>query len=663
MSSDVELRQRRPTKTQASQNGSNNSKSSVDRPNPKRRKSKPSQLAETIRRQVLKLENIIVAPAQILLRLMSEITSVPGAYTSVTILLLYNIFCTVQPAIDAYLNKSILDSIVSSSGDPHHIDDVFYFVSIKVAFDVFDSLAHHRVMKVKQAFSHQASMHLRLRSMKHAAELDLQTLESPQIERGLSMAHTDLQWRPIYLMQSWISLIADALSVFSLLVFLIDLDWTIPVIGMLSHLPESYSDYIKSHKSAEETLRDDEEYLMGSYYCDILTEPHVNKEIKLFGLIDHFLDRFKVINRTIEERRIAEQKGDREPILHGLQLAGDAWAYFVFAKHAVSGRISIGEIALYTTALDRVTRISRTIAAQLSETRETTERMTAFFKFLDTESSIKSPVNGRKLAINEEGLEIEFRNVTFTYPDQIKPAINNLSFKMERSQSIVLVGSNGAGKTTIVKLITRLYDPQEGQIFVNGYDIREYDLKDLHSHIGVIFQDFVRYEGMIKENIGVGDIDRIDNVEAIQSAAEQSGASKVIEKLENGIDTELGVRYIVSNGQETKRKNNLSGGQWQKIALARAFMRSHARLLILDEPTAALDPQAEYEVYHHFNTLKAGKSALYISHRFSSVRFADKILVVENGKLVEEGSHHALMAKKGRYAELFTYQSQSYIIP
>ena len=250
-----------------------------------------------------------------------------------------------------------------------------------------------------------------------------------------------------------------------------------------------------------------------------------------------------------------------------------------------------------------------------------------------------------------QGLAIEFRDVSFTYAGKEQPALKHVSFTIQPGETMALVGSNGAGKTTLVKLLSRLYDPDEGEILIGGYNIKEYDLKELREHIGVIFQDFVRYQMTAHENIGIGRVARIEDRAQVTEAAKKSGAGSITEQLAGGYDAMLG-RWF-EKGVE------LSGGQWQKLALARAFMRD-APILILDEPTSALDAQAEYEVFTRFRTLSERKTTLFISHRFSTARLADRILVLERGVIRESGSHSELMDLGGRYAELFNLQARAY---
>jgi ATP-binding cassette, subfamily B, bacterial len=246
---------------------------------------------------------------------------------------------------------------------------------------------------------------------------------------------------------------------------------------------------------------------------------------------------------------------------------------------------------------------------------------------------------------------IEFRDVTYTYEGKDEPALDHVNFKIDKGETVAIVGHNGAGKTTLVKLLARLYDPQEGQVLIDGRDVREYDPDELRNEFGVLFQDYVSYQFSARENIGIGRLERLDDAPAIAQAAIKSGASSVIEGLPQGYDTVLGKWF--DGGV------NLSGGEWQKVALGRAFMRE-AQILILDEPSAALDAKAEYELFSRLQELAHGRTAIFISHRFSTVRRADRILVFEHGKLIESGTHEELLALGGRYAELFNLQAASY---
>lgn len=389
-----------------------------------------------------------------------------------------------------------------------------------------------------------------------------------------------------------------------------------------------------------------------SYYLDLLTKDTYNKEIKLFGLGDHFIvrwneiaDRFYRENRALVTRRY---------------LMGFAWGslstvvtsgtYLYVAIGTIAGRLTLGDLTFYTQAVGSVQSSLSGILSGLSDMYENSLYLTNLYSFLDYEPTIRNRENAVPLRRPlQQG--IEFRNVTFTYPAKAEPALRNVSFTIHPDEAVALVGQNGAGKTTIVKLLTRMYDPQEGYILLDGRDIREYDLQSLYAAIGVIFQDYVTYYFSARDNIGVGKLAEMENLEMVEASATKSGADGVIQKLPKGYDTTLG-RWFDEGYQ-------LSGGEWQKVALARAFMRD-AEILVLDEPTASLDARAEYEIFARMKELTEGKMAVFISHRFSTARLADRIFVLEDGALTEVGSHRELLDLGGTYAELFNLQAAAY---
>ncbi|OZJ05809.1 hypothetical protein BZG36_00874 [Bifiguratus adelaidae] len=573
-------------------------------------------------------------------RLLSHIIEVKGAYYALASLFTINVVRGVEPVMNSYLTKCVLDSVITAAKDPSRANELFEYLIVRVFFDLITTIAEDQLERVTNEFTVDVSQHFRIMAMKHTAQLDLAALESPETTKRLNDAQAAVEWAPLELVTDLLRFLQFSISAVSLLWFLMGLDWYIPLLACLVVLPDALSRIFSSRRQTRRRPRFDDDRLKAQYYSRLLINPEANKEIKLFGLIDYFVDAFTVVSNRSSARLHEEAKVRRrlDAVIHSINVSGQTFIYYLFAQKAINGHISIGDVSMYTSSTQRLGQLLRQIARQVASSNEVAANIKLFFDFLDTKPSIASPVHGRKLDLEDtRGIEIEFRSVTFTYPDRDKPAIRNVSFTIGKSESVVVVGTNGAGKTTLVKLLTRLYDPQEGDILVNGHNIKEYDLEDLRSHISVIFQDFVRYQGTVQENIGVGNIDHITDDDAIRHAAAQSGALEVTQNLDKAFGTVLG---------HQKSGTDLSGGQWQKIALARAFLRENARLMVLDEPTSALDPQAEYEVFVKFNVLKAGKTALFISHRFSSVRFADKILVIEHGELLEEGSHQTLMARQ-----------------
>jgi ATP-binding cassette subfamily B protein len=325
-------------------------------------------------------------------------------------------------------------------------------------------------------------------------------------------------------------------------------------------------------------------------------------------------------------------------------------AYVLIIFQTINGVITVGSLTFLAGAFRRMQQGLQTILSRFSTIGENALYLQDLFDFFAIRPTIAD--NAGAIPFPEEIKSgWEFQNVSFAYPNSDKLAIRNLSFKLPVGKKVALVGENGAGKTTLVKLLARLYEPSEGRILLDGRDLREYELHSLRDNVGVIFQDFFRYQLTVRENIAIGRIEEGDNQGRIEDSAEKSLARDVVTELEHGYDQLLGRRFAGAV--------DLSGGQWQKIALARAYMRD-AQLLILDEPTSALDARAEYEVFQRFTALMAGKTAVLISHRFSTVRMADHILFLEYGGLVEEGSHEELIDLGGRYAELFELQAEGY---
>jgi ATP-binding cassette subfamily B protein len=337
-------------------------------------------------------------------------------------------------------------------------------------------------------------------------------------------------------------------------------------------------------------------------------------------------------------------------LLSGIGTAGYYSAYVFAVWRTVAGVFSFGTLTLLANAIREASFNLQQTFSTLSTIADQALFLTDLFAFFQMRPTIESKPNA--LPAPRPILRgFEFRNVSFRYPDSSRLVLNNLNFYLRPGERVALIGENGEGKTTIVKLLTRLYDPVEGQVLLDGVDLREYDLEDLYREIGVIFQDYMRYDMTARENIAVGKIAEIDNLPMLQHSAQKSLADSVVGKLPSGFDQMLGRRF--DGGVD------LSGGEWQKVALARAYLRD-AQVLILDEPTSALDARSEYEVFQRFAELTTGKMALFISHRFSTVRMADRIVVLDNGSIAEEGDHDALTQLGGRYAEMFELQAASY---
>jgi ATP-binding cassette subfamily B protein len=376
------------------------------------------------------------------------------------------------------------------------------------------------------------------------------------------------------------------------------------------------------------------------------------KEVKIFGLNGFLMARYEALATSFfkANRKIAMRRAGWGSLLTAIGTSAYYVAYAYIVWRTLHGEFSIGDLTFLAGSFRRLRNLLESFLSGFSTVAGQALYLDDLFSFFEIEPEIRSPPNPRPFP-NPIREGFTFEDVGFRYPGAEHWAVRHLSFTLRAGEVLALVGENGAGKTTLVKLVTRLYDPDEGRILLDGHDLREYDLFELRANIGVIFQDFVRFHLTAAENIAVGRIEARDDRERVVHAAEQSGADALIRKLPGGYDQIIGKRW--------KTGTDLSGGEWQKIAIARAYMRD-AQVLVLDEPTAALDARAEYEVFKRFKELSAGKMALLISHRFSSVRMADRIVVLGEGLLEAIGTHAELLAQGGRYKELFELQAAGY---
>jgi ATP-binding cassette subfamily B protein len=493
--------------------------------------------------------------------------------------------------------------------------------------------------------------HVSVRVMEHAASLDLMAYEDPTFYDRLERARVQATDR-LYMIQAIGRLIQQVITTITLSVsIMVFSPWLLLllVVGVIpAFVGETHFAFLGYAKNFRQTpIRRQLDYLriLGG-------SKEAAKELKLFGLKDFLTTRFKGLSNQVYEEDIAlaRRKVVAGGVLSAIGTAGYYTAYVFAVWRTVTGVFSFGTLSLLANAIREASSNLQQTFSTLSTIADQALFLTDLIAFFDMRPTIRSQTNALS-APRPIRLGFEFRNVSFRYPGGSRLVLDGLNFHLRPGERIALIGENGEGKTTIVKLLTRLYDPAEGQVLLDGVDLREYDLEDLYREIGVIFQDFMRYEMTARENIAVGRIEQIDDLQLLQQSAQKSMADEVVGKLRSGYEQMLGRRF--DGGVD------LSGGEWQKIALARAYLRD-AQVLILDEPTSALDARSEYEVFQRFAELTAGKMALFISHRFSTVRMADRIVVLENGRIAEEGSHDALTHLGGRYAEMFELQAASY---
>jgi ATP-binding cassette subfamily B protein len=560
------------------------------------------------------------------------------------------------PTATAYISKLLIDGVVVAlheGGRSGTMAVVVWLVVAQFGVQGLSSLLQTLSNIVQQLLQERTSTTVQLMLMEKANTLDLAFFEDARFYDSLQEAQREAVSRPISMISQTFGVGRTVVTLLSMLIVLTHLAWWLAPLALAAPIPAFVANVRYGWRGYRQMRWQSPLRREMGYYGTLLTTDTFNKEIKLFQLGGFFIDQYR--------RQAGQFYEQARNIIVPRYLASFGWGlaslltngavYLYVALQAVARVITLGDLSFYTQAALSLGTSFQGLLGSISDTYENNLFVNTLFEFLEYSPTIVSPPNGLQPATT--GLTIEFRHVSFAYPGRGEhgPALRNVSFTIHAGEAIALVGRNGAGKTTIVKLLTRLYDPDDGQILVNGHDIREYDLDALRRQIGVIFQDYVTYYLTAGRNIGVGKVEAIDDRSGIEAAAGKSGADAVIAKLPGSYETMLGKWF--DQGQQ------LSGGEWQKIALARAFMRN-AQLLILDEPTSSLDPQAEYEVFARFRELTVGKSAVFISHRFSTVRLANRIIVLEAGSVLEEGTHDELLARGGRYAELFSLQAEAY---
>ncbi len=564
----------------------------------------------------------------------------------------FRLLAALQPVGLLYVSKLIIDAIVyvvsKHQAIPRHL---WWLVVAEFVLAVLGNVLTRTIDYLDSLLADKYTRYVSIQVMKHAAELDVIAYEDPvfydRLERARVQATDRLAMIQMLgrLIQQIITTITLSISIvyFSPWLLLLLIAGVIPAFLGESHF--AFLGYAKNFRQTPVRRQLDYLRILGG-------SKEAAKELKLFGLSKFLTERFTRLSDAVYEENVALSK---RKLIAGALLSiigslGYYAAYVYVIWRTVNGALSIGTLYFLAGAILQASTNIQLIFSTLSGVADQALFLTDLLAFFEMQPTIRSKPNALP-APRPIRKGFEFRNVSFAYPGSSRLILKNLDFTLHPGERIALIGENGQGKTTIVKLITRLYDPTEGQILLDGIDLREYSLEDLYREIGVIFQDFMRYEMTAHENIAVGRIEEIGNIEEIAAAAHKSLADEVIAKLPKRYDQMLGRRFETGV--------DLSGGEWQKLALARAYLRD-AQLLILDEPTAALDARSEYEVFERFAELTGGKMALFISHRFSTVRMADRIVVLADGQIAEDGSHEKLMALGGQYAEMFELQAASY---
>src|SRR3989440_10775340 len=578
------------------------------------------------------------------------------------------------PAISAYMSKLLVNAVVLGIEVHNHPNTVadairFDFGPFRTpVFTVINGIIFIAVLQLvifaliaflstarnitQQLLQNAVSMRIQLMVMEKAASLDLAFYEDPASYDLLRRAQTDSITRPVMMISTALGLVQTALTFISMIALLVVVSPLLALLALVSPIPAFIADTRYGWRGYNIARWGSRLLRRMNYLVTLLTTDTYAKEVKLFGLGHYFIERYRLIGEAFygSQRRQVVRRYIVGFLWGNLSTVATSVTYLYVALQAIAGRLTLGDLTLYTTAAQSVQNSIQGILSGFSSMYEHNLYLSNLFELMATETKLPVPANPVPVPQPLRG-EIRFEHVSFAYPDAGTNALTELSFTVSPGETIAIVGRNGAGKTTLFKLICRLYDPVEGRILVDGVDIRDYEPDQLRAQIGGMFQDYVAYQATAAENIGLGNLSHLADREAVARAGQQAGADSLIAGLPAGYDTAL--------GKWVDARVNLSGGEWQKVALARAFMRD-ARILLLDEPTSALDAQAEYDLFERLRTLTRGKTAVYISHRFSTVRRADRILFLEHGRLVEQGTHEQLMRLSGRYARLFRLQASAY---
>ncbi len=567
-------------------------------------------------------------------------------------LALLTLVAGLMPAGVAWVGARIVDAVVRAmAAADHDAAAVLRWVLLEGVLVALLAGAQRGLSLCQALLRAQLGQRVNVMILEKALTLELRHFEDSEFYDRLTRARREASVRPLSLAMRTFGLAQNLVSLVTYAVLLVRFSpWTVSIL-LLAGLPA----FIAEAKFSGDAFRlfrwRSPETRMQNYLETVLAREDHAKEVKLFGLGERFLQRYRAIfQKLYREDRALSIRRDSWGFALSLLATGTLYAaYGWIAWSAAHGRITLGQMTMYLLLFRQGQGAVSAILAAVGGMYEDNLYLSTLYEYLDTPvpPRIGKAVHGPNPA---DG--IRFEQVTFSYPGASEPTLNDVTLHLPPGRSLALVGENGSGKTTLVKLLTHLYEPDSGRILFEGRDVREWDERALRERIGVIFQDFARYQLPVGENVGAGDEPHFEDEARWREAAVKGRAADFIAQLPQGYQTQLGKWF--RDGRE------LSGGQWQKVALSRAFMRTRADVLVLDEPTAAMDARAEAEVFEHFRQLSSGRITILISHRFSTVRMADQIAVLERGRIIEQGSHEELMTRQGHYAQLFALQARGY---
>ena len=569
---------------------------------------------------------------------------------------LFTIINGLLPAAIAYIGKLIVDSVVLASQNnlANGLTNDRYLALKYVGIEAIALIvlaASQKGLTVSQSLLRVLlGQRVNVLILEKALTLDLAHFEDSEFYDKMSQARSQASSRPLSLISRMFGLGQSALTLLTFSGLLLNFSVWAVVVLVLAAIPS----FIAETRFSEHAFRlfrwRSPETRQQHYLETLLAREDYAKEVQLYQLGGMLLQRYRdIFNRLYgEDRNLTIQKGVWGYLLGLLSTIAFYGAYTWMVIEAIAGKISLGEMTMYLVVFRQGQSTFASALTSIGGMYEDNLYLANLYEFLE------QPVPQSEGKITEGIIAdgIRFENVSFCYPQSQEPVLKDISLHLQHGEKLAIVGENGSGKTTLIKLLTRLYVPSDGRILLDGVDLNDWDIDVLRKRIGVIFQNFVQYQFTVGENVGVGDVEHLDDQQEWELASEKGMAKPFINNMPQGFGTQLGKWF--KGGQE------LSGGQWQKIALSRAFMRSQADILVLDEPTAAMDAEAEMSIFNHFRALTKNQMVVLISHRFSTVRMADKIIVMANGRIIEQGSHEQLLTLNGRYAHLFSLQAEGY---
>ncbi|MBO5221784.1 MAG: ATP-binding cassette domain-containing protein [Clostridia bacterium] len=573
------------------------------------------------------------------------------------------LFQGVTPIIGSLISKNILNALqeVIRLGSLPESDfwssSVFYLLIFLFSYRMLLRIVNNVSSALNRIAGEKVVQQVKLEIMTKSKNLDLASFDDPAFYERMENANREAGHRPLTILSETFGIVSTVIEFISYLLVLISapgLGWSAPVVVAVA-LPSAIVNYIYRNKHFRYMRWRSKERRQMNYYSNLLVDKDKVKEVRMFDLADTFIGRYLSVFRTYYDglRRLIVHESILHIAIGAVACLTNFTFYVLIARQVFTGEIMIGDYTLFTGAIMSVSNCVTALINKSGSIYEGTLFIDNLIAFMEEPCALAEHKGEGLIVPRNQGHRIEFRHVFFRYPGTERYVLNDLNFVIEPGQTLVLVGLNGTGKTTLLKLLTRLYDPTEGEILLDGKNLKDYDLKSLYRMFGIIFQDFGKYAETVEENIRFGDIHRNAEFSAVEEAAVQSAAKEYIDALPDGFNTPL-MRIFEKNGIE------LSIGQWQKLSIARAFY-SDSDVLILDEPTASLDPMAEQEIFNQFDRLREDKTTIFVSHRLSSATVADTVLVLENGCMEEIGNHEELMARKGKYYQLFSTQAERYL--